>query len=102
MAIGWLVLIVMLNSVFRNGDESYRGVRLMLFQRMRNSLEQVLEIITKKVQLATPGLRLCSLDGEIIHDVSEIKDGENYVALEGSKGFKKVNYPGTKVTRSEI
>ena len=46
---------------------------------------QVLELITDKVELILPAKRLCTLEGQVIHAVTDIKDGEKYVALEGAR-----------------
>lgn len=79
-------------SVFRNGDEKYRGARVLLPRRIMGSWEHVLELITEKAALITPAKRICTLDGRAVHAVSEIQDGGKYVALEGSKSFQKVAY----------
>ena len=36
--------------------------------------------------------RLCTLDGRIVHAASELQDGGKYVALEGSRLFRRVAY----------
>ena len=46
---------------------------------------QVLEIITDKAELTLPAKRLCTLAGQLIHAVTDIRDGEKYVALEGAR-----------------
>ncbi len=79
-------------SVFRNGDEKYRGARVLLPRRIMGSWEHVLELITEKAALITQAKRICTLDGRTIHAVSEIQDGGKYVALEGSKAFQRVAY----------
>lgn len=78
--------------MFRNGDEKYHGARVLLPRKILQSWEHVLQLITSKAELITPVKRLCTLDGRVIHAVSEIKDGGKYVALEGSKAFQKVAY----------
>ena len=82
-------------SVFRNGDEKYRGARVLLHRKIMGSWEHVLELVTEKTSLVTPAKRMCTLDGRTIHAVSEIQDGGKYVALEGSKNFQKVSYCAT-------
>lgn len=79
-------------SVFRNGDERYRGARVLLSHRIMGSWEHVLELVTEKSGLVTPAKRLCTLDGRLLHAVSELQDGGKYVALEGTKAFQKVSY----------
>ena len=81
--------------MFRNGDEKYRGARILLPRRIMGSWEHVLELITQKTCLFTPAKRICTLDGRPIHSVSEIQDGGKYVALEGSKSFQRVAYCAT-------
>ena len=79
-------------SVFRNGDFRYQGARVLLPRRIMGSWEHVLEIVTEKADLFTPAKRLCTLDGHIVHAVSELQDGGKYVVLEGSKPFQRVPY----------
>jgi len=64
------------------------------------SWEYVLEMVTQKSNLVTPAKRLCTLDGRLIHAVTEIQDGGKYVALEGSKGFQKVSYCAVQEKKS--
>ncbi|KAL5493615.1 hypothetical protein EMCRGX_G014819 [Ephydatia muelleri] len=84
--------------VFRNGDERFRGARVLLPRIIMNQWEMVLETITEKLELYTPAKRLCTLDGKIVHSVGELQDGGRYVALEGSKSFKKAAYSSTEET----
>lgn len=86
---------VLLCSVFRNGDEKYRGARVLLPRKIMGSWEHVLELVTEKAYLITPAKRICTLDGRTIHAVSEIQDGGKYVALESSRSFQKVAYCAT-------
>ena len=51
------------------------------------SLAQVLEHITEKVDLYTPVKKLCTLDGHVVHSVTDLRDGEKYVAVEGTRSF---------------
>ena len=44
-------------SVFRNGDELFKGVRVLLPRRIMGSWEHVLETITEKTELFTPAKR---------------------------------------------
>ena len=44
--------------------------------------------------------RLCTLDGRTVHAVSEIQDGGKYVAIEGSKPFRKVAYCATEAVHT--
>ncbi len=59
---------------------------------MMGSWEYVLEIVTEKVGIITSAKRLCALDGQVLHSVSELQDGGKYVALEGTRTFLKVAY----------
>ena len=52
---------------------------------MYGFLAQVLEHITEKVDLYTPVKKLCTLDGHVVHSVTDIRDGEKYVAVEGTR-----------------
>ena len=71
---------------------------MLLSRRIMASWEHVLELITDKADLVTPAKRLCTLDGRVIHAVSEIQDRGKYVALEGSKSFQSVAYCATKTS----
>lgn len=42
-------------------------------------------MVTDKVELTLPAKRLCTLEGQVIHAVTDIKDGDKYVALEGAR-----------------
>ena len=64
------------------------------------SWEHVLEIVTEKAELFTPAKRLCTLDGHVIHAVSELQDGGKYVVLEGTKPFQRVAYCATEDSRA--
>ncbi len=81
--------------MFRNGDEKYRGARILIPRRMMGSWEYVLEVVTEKSGIITPAKRLCTLDGQVVHSVSELQDGGKYVALEGTRAFQKVAYSAT-------
>lgn len=81
--------------VFRNGDELFRGVRVLLPRRIMASWEHILEIVTDKADLYTPAKKLCTLDGQV---VTELRDGGKYVAIEGSKTFRRVAYCATHTT----
>ena len=48
---------MLLCSVFRNGDERFKGVRVLLPRRIMGSWEHVLEVITEKTELFTPAKR---------------------------------------------
>ena len=50
-----------------------------------NKFYQILELVTEKTDLTLPAKRLCNLDGQTVHSVTDIKDGEKYVAIEGSR-----------------
>ena len=41
-------------SVFRNGDELFHGVRVLLPKRVMVSWDHILEIVTEKADLYTP------------------------------------------------
>ena len=40
--------------------------------------------------------RLCTLDGHAVHAVTELQDGGKYVAIEGSRAFRRVAYCATQ------
>ena len=82
--------------MFRNGDERYRGARVLLTRRIMGSWDYVLEIVADKVNLFTPVKRLCTLDGRTLHAVSELQDGGKYVAIEGTRAFQRVSYCATE------
>ena len=49
-------------SVFRNGDERFRGARVLLPRRIMASWEHVLELVTEKAELYTPAKRQVTQD----------------------------------------
>lgn len=51
------VFLSLLYSVFRNGDERFRGARVLLPRRIMASWEHVLELVTEKAELYTPAKR---------------------------------------------
>ena len=69
---------------------------------MMGSWEYVLEVVTEKTALITPAKRLCTLDGRLLHAVSELQDGGKYVALEGTRVFQKVSYSAIEEKRSPL
>lgn len=89
---------------------------MLLPRRIMASWDHILETVTDKAELYTPAkrythnrrllilassvfvqflFRLCTLDGQV---VTEIQDGGKYVAIEGSKAFKRVAYCATNCT----
>lgn len=48
-------------------------------------LLQILEIISEKADLYTPAKKLCTLEGAMLQNIEDIKDGAKYVAVEGSR-----------------
>lgn len=98
---------------------------MLLSRRILASWEHVLELITEKTELYTPAkrydaflwcasesklpmfilamtkiLRLCTLDGRMVHAASELQDGGKYVALEGSRPFRRVAYCALERTQA--
>ena len=51
------IFLSLLYSVFRNGDERFRGARVLLPRRIMASWEHVLELVTEKAELYTPAKR---------------------------------------------
>jgi len=84
--------------VFRNGDEKFRGARVLLPRKIMGSWEHVLQLATEKAELYTPAKRLCTLDGRTVHAASELQDGGKYVVIEGTKPFKRVAYCSTETS----
>ena len=46
---------------------------------------QVLELVTEKAELYTPGKRLFTMEGHMVTTVEELQDKGEYVVVEGSK-----------------
>ncbi|XP_024128620.1 doublecortin domain-containing protein 2B isoform X1 [Oryzias melastigma] len=78
--------------VFRNGDLLCAPLRLIIPRSMRQDLEQILCVISEKVNLRTGAVRrLCSLEGGTVSSAGELETGHCYVAV-GTERFKKLPY----------
>ncbi|XP_032895822.1 doublecortin domain-containing protein 2 [Amblyraja radiata] len=78
--------------VIANGDLLSPAIRLLIPKRVLGQWEQVLAIITEKVNLRTGAVRrLHTLDGRSVNDGSELENGGYYVAV-GRDKFKKLPY----------
>ena len=88
-----------MHSIYRNGDEKDPGLQVTIPYEITKSWEHVLELIREKANLTTSAKRLCTLDGEIIDDISKLQQhGSRFVVLEGSSTFQRVEYSITKDT----
>uniref|UniRef100_A0A8C8E0N1 Doublecortin domain containing 2B n=1 Tax=Oryzias sinensis TaxID=183150 RepID=A0A8C8E0N1_9TELE len=78
--------------VFRNGDLLCAPLRFLIPRSMRQDLEQILCVISEKVNLRTGAVRrLCSLEGVSVSSAGELETGHCYVAV-GTERFKKLPY----------
>ncbi|XP_007901361.2 doublecortin domain-containing protein 2 isoform X1 [Callorhinchus milii] len=78
--------------VIANGDLLNPAVRLLIPKKILRQWEQVLGMITEKVNLRTGAVRkLHTLDGRSISDGTELENGSFYVAV-GSDKFKRLPY----------
>ncbi|KAM9356295.1 doublecortin domain-containing protein 2B [Pholidichthys leucotaenia] len=78
--------------VFRNGDLLCPPFRFIIPRSMQQDLEQILSLITEKVNLRTGAVRrLCSLEGVTVSSAGELETGHCYVAM-GTERFKKLPY----------
>uniref|UniRef100_A0A3P9M9N4 Doublecortin domain containing 2B n=1 Tax=Oryzias latipes TaxID=8090 RepID=A0A3P9M9N4_ORYLA len=78
--------------VFRNGDLLCAPLRFLIPRSMRQELEQILCVISEKVNLRTGAVRrLCSLEGVTVSSAGELETGHCYVAV-GTERFKKLPY----------
>lgn len=77
--------------VFCNGDVFKPSVKIVLQKRLQQSMEQILEIVQEHVFLAA-AVVLYTIDGKLIFTPSQLISGQNYVAVERGRMFKRVNY----------
>ncbi|PFX17170.1 doublecortin domain-containing protein 2C-like [Stylophora pistillata] len=77
--------------VFCNGDVFKPSVKIVLQKRLQQSMEQILGIVQEHVFLAA-AIVLYTIDGKLIFTPSQLISGQNYVAVERGRMFKRVNY----------
>ncbi|CAN0274640.1 unnamed protein product [Lampetra planeri] len=78
--------------VFTNGDAVRPAVRILLTQRILGNWENVLKVVTDRVDLRTGAARrLCTLDGTAVMSGSFLESGLHYVAV-GKEKFRNLPY----------
>ncbi|XP_064480138.1 uncharacterized protein LOC135393796 [Ornithodoros turicata] len=76
--------------VHRNDSHREAPTRCLLLGRDRVNMVRVLQVIGEKLRLdASYVKRLCLPEGNVVHDVDDIKHGGHYVALLPHETFKK-------------
>uniref|UniRef100_A0A8C5GIJ3 Doublecortin domain-containing protein 2-like n=1 Tax=Gouania willdenowi TaxID=441366 RepID=A0A8C5GIJ3_GOUWI len=86
--------------VFRNGDLLCPPFRFIIPRTMLQDLEQVLSLVTEKVNLRTGAVRrLCSMEGVAVSSAAELETGHCYVAV-GTERFKKLPYVELLVSKA--
>uniref|UniRef100_A0A8C5GIR9 Doublecortin domain-containing protein 2-like n=1 Tax=Gouania willdenowi TaxID=441366 RepID=A0A8C5GIR9_GOUWI len=87
-------------DVFRNGDLLCPPFRFIIPRTMLQDLEQVLSLVTEKVNLRTGAVRrLCSMEGVAVSSAAELETGHCYVAV-GTERFKKLPYVELLVSKA--
>ncbi|XP_032854718.1 doublecortin domain-containing protein 2 isoform X2 [Tyto alba] len=75
-----------------NGDLISPVVRLLIPRKTLNHWDHILEMVTGKVTLRSGAVhRLYTLDGKLVHNGSDLENGQIYVAV-GREKFKKLPY----------
>lgn len=80
--------------VFCNGDVFRPSVKIVLQKRLQQSMEQILNIVQEHVFVAAAIAALYTIDGKLLLAPSQLVSGQNYVAVERGKFFKRANYDG--------
>lgn len=80
--------------VFCNGDVFRPSVKIVLQKRLQQSMEQILNIVQEHVFVAAAIAALYTIDGKLVLAPSQLVSGQNYVAVERGRFFKRANYGG--------
>ena len=80
--------------VFCNGDVFRPSVKIVLQKRLQQSMEQILNIVQEHVFVAAAIAALYTIDGNLVLAPSQLVSGQNYVAVERGRSFKRANYGG--------
>ena len=80
--------------VFCNGDEFKPSVKIVLQKRLQQSMEQILNIVQEHVFVAAAIAALYTIDGKLVLTPEQLVTGQNYVAVERGRFFKRANYGG--------
>jgi len=80
--------------VFCNGDVFRPSVKIVLQKRLQQSMEQILNIVQEHVFVAAAIAALYTIDGKLVLAPTELVSGQNYVAVERGRLFKRANYGG--------
>uniref|UniRef100_A0A672HF96 Doublecortin domain containing 2B n=1 Tax=Salarias fasciatus TaxID=181472 RepID=A0A672HF96_SALFA len=86
--------------VFRNGDLLHPPLRFIIPRSMQQDLDQVLRLVSEKVDLRTGAVRrLCSVGGQSVSSAADLQTGQCYVAV-GTERFKKLPYVELLVSKT--
>ena len=80
--------------VFCNGDVFRPSVKIVLQKRLQQSMEQILNIVQEHVFVAAAIAALYTIEGKLVLAPSQLVSGQNYVAVERGRIFKRANYGG--------
>lgn len=86
--------------VFCNGDVFKPSVKIVLQKRLQQSMEQILNIVQEHVFVAATVAALYTIDGKPVLAPTQLVTGQNYVAVERGKFFKRANYGGATLSLS--
>ncbi|KAJ7427260.1 Doublecortin domain-containing protein 2 [Willisornis vidua] len=85
-----------------NGDLISPAVRLLIPRKTLNHWDHILEMVTGKVTLRSGAVhRLYTLDGKLVHNGSDLENGQIYVAV-GREKFKKLPYGDLLFSKSTM
>uniref|UniRef100_A0A672HEW3 Doublecortin domain containing 2B n=1 Tax=Salarias fasciatus TaxID=181472 RepID=A0A672HEW3_SALFA len=88
------------HTVFRNGDLLHPPLRFIIPRSMQQDLDQVLRLVSEKVDLRTGAVRrLCSVGGQSVSSAADLQTGQCYVAV-GTERFKKLPYVELLVSKT--
>ncbi|KAJ7383184.1 Doublecortin [Desmophyllum pertusum] len=80
--------------VFCNGNVFKPSAKIVLQKRLQQSMDQILSIVQEHVFLAAAIAALYTIDGKLVLAPSQLVSGQNYVAVERGRIFKRENYGG--------
>ncbi|CAH1774299.1 unnamed protein product [Owenia fusiformis] len=84
--------------VYANGDALRAPARILLRANEMRSWQQILNVITDKVELRTGATRwIYSMDGQVVTRPSDLEKEGKYVAVGSEKNFKELPYTEDKV-----
>nr|XP_033790395.1 doublecortin domain-containing protein 2 isoform X2 [Geotrypetes seraphini] len=88
--------------IIANGDIINPASRLLIPRKTLSQWDHVLAMATEKISLRSGAVhRLYTLDGKLVHDGTELENGQFYVAV-GRDKFKKLPYGDVLFSKSPV